>query len=344
MSVLDVFKGNAFSVISLTDAINKILHVPGRIGQVLDWNEQGVSTTSIMLEETKGVLNLVNPTPRGGPGTTVEKEKRNARILSIPHYQVDDAVYAEEVQGVRSFGSETAVDSIMTKVNNRLAGHVQVNLDPTLEFQRLGAIKGIILNADGSTLANLFETFNVTAQSTVAMGLAVADPKGAIRKACTQIVRSIARSLGGVAFGGVHAMAGDAFWDELIANKETRETFQAQEAAQLRSGVAFATFSYGGITFENYRGATGDVDNDSAMTPFVATDKAHCFPIGVPGLFRTVYAPADYIETVNTNGLPRYARQYAMPNGKGISLESQMNGLSYCNRPRVLITADKAAP
>jgi hypothetical protein len=54
-------------------------------------------------------------------------------------------------------------------------------------------------------------------------------------------------------------------------------------------------------------------------------------------LFRTVYAPADYIETVNTIGLPRYAKQYPMPNDKGISLEMQMNALNYCTRPRVLI-------
>lgn len=343
MSALDVFKGNAFSVISLTDAVNKIPHVPGRAGQVIDWNEQGVSTTSVMLEEHKGVLTLVDPTPRGGPGKSVEKEKRTARNLAIPHYQVDDAVYAEEVQGVRAFGSETMVETFMQKVRDRLAGHVQNNLDPTLEYQRIGAIKGIILNADASTLYNLFTEFGVTAQDAVKMGLGVADPKGDIRKFCTQVVRSIARSLGGGSFTGVHAFCGDSFWDKLIANKEVRETYLSQaEASQLRGDAAYQVLDYGGIRFENYRGATGDVDDDDNMTPFIATDKAHAFPVGVPGLFRTVYAPADYSETVNTNGLPRYARQYPMANGKGVSLESQSNPLSYCTRPRTLITLDEA--
>lgn len=341
MSALDVFKSNAFSVISLTDAINKLPHIPGRAGQVINWNEQGVNTTGIMVEEYKGVLTLVDPTPRGGPGVAVQKEKRTARTLTIPHYEVDDAVYAEEVQNIRAFGSESQVEAIMTKIRMRQQQHVDQNLDPTLEYQRIGALKGIILNADGTTLYNLFTEFGVSAQSTVYMDLGRADPKGDIRTKCTGIVRSIARSLGGVAFSGVHGFCGDAFWDELIASKETRETFQAQEAAQLRSGAAFTMFNYGGIVWENYRGATGDVDADDSMTSFVDTDEAHCFPVGVPGLFRTVYAPADYMETVNTNGLPRYSRQYPMPNGKGVSLESQMNALSYCVRPRVLITADK---
>jgi hypothetical protein len=345
MSTLNVFKGNAFSVVSLTDAVNKIPHTPGRAGQVVDWNEQGVNTTSIMLEETKGQLNLVDPTPRGGPGATLGKDKRTARILAVPHYQIDDAIYAEEVQNVRAFGSETMVESVQTKVNSRLSDHVTQNLDPTLEHQRLGAIKGVILTGSGDTLYNLFTEFDVTQQDTVYLSLAAAasTSNGGIRSKCTQMVRSIARSLGGVAYSGVHAFCGDDFWDKLIAAKETRETFQAQEAAQLRNGVAFSTFLYGGILFENYRGAIGNVDADDDMTALIDAEEAHVFPVGVPGLFRTVFAPADYIETVNTNGLPRYARQYPMPNGKGVSLESQMNALSYCTRPRALITADLAA-
>ena len=60
-------------------------------------------------------------------------------------------------------------------------------------------------------------------------------------------------------------------------------------------------------------------------------------PSGVPGLFRTVYAPADYIETVNTPGQRLYGKQWEMQNGKGVNLEFQMNALHYCTRPRVLI-------
>ena len=57
----------------------------------------------------------------------------------------------------------------------------------------------------------------------------------------------------------------------------------------------------------------------------------------MPGLFRTYYAPADYIETVNTIGRRLYAKQYDMPNGKGVHLDTQMNALNICTRPKVLI-------
>lgn len=39
--------------------------------------------------------------------------------------------------------------------------------------------------------------------------------------------------------------------------------------------------------------------------------------MGAPGLFITRFAPADYMETVNTPGLPRYMKQIVQRNGKG---------------------------
>lgn len=66
-------------------------------------------------------------------------------------------------------------------------------------------------------------------------------------------------------------------------------------------------------------------------------DKCHLVPSVVSGLFRTVYAPADYIEIVNTPGHRLYGKQWEMQNGKGVNLEFQMNALHCCTRLRVLI-------
>jgi len=326
--MLDIFNNDAFSVIRLTDAINKVPHIPGRAGQVIDWQEQGIDTTSVLIEEVSGELRLLNPVPRGGVGETTEKSKRKARSLIVPHYQHDDAIMADEVQGVRAFGQESQVETIFNKVNMRMQETVQQRMDPTLEYQRVGALKGIILNGDGSTLYNLFTEFNVSAPSDVSFALGNANTD--VRGKCTQVVRAIANALGGIPYRGIYAFCGDDFWDALIKHPKVEETFKYQEGFRLREGVAWQTLDFGGITFENYRGSIGN-------TPFIASGTAQFFPIGVPGLWRTLYAPADYIETVNTIGLPRYAKQIRMKNDKGIELEQQMNPLNYCTRPNVLV-------
>jgi len=338
MPMLDIFNDNAFGVTSLTDAVNNIPFVPGRCGQVIDWNERGITTLSVAIEQIDGVLQLLNPSPRGGPGETKAKNKRNLRSLVVPHYQYDDGFNADEVMGVRAFGSESEVQSVMSLVNQRQTDAVNLVLDPTLEYQRLGAVKGIILNQDGSTLYNLFTEFGVSQAATIDFNLDASTDTGAIRKTCAGAVRTIANNLGGTPFTGVWALCGDNFFDSLIANIEVRNTYKNTDMAQvLRDGYlqpngnkVYGVFEFGGIVFENYRGAIGN-------TPMVGVDEVRIFPVGVPGLFRTVYAPADYMETVNTVGLPRYSRQYMNPNGKRIEFEAQSNPLSYCTRPKVLL-------
>ena len=81
MPALDIFSSSAFSMVALTDAINKMPYVPGRIGQLGLFREQGVSTTSVMIEEREGSLNLVETTARGAPaiqGTTNKREGMRA--------------------------------------------------------------------------------------------------------------------------------------------------------------------------------------------------------------------------------------------------------------------------
>ena len=69
-------------------------------------------------------------------------------------------------------------------------------------------------------------------------------------------------------------------------------------------------------------------------------DKAYFYPEGVEGLFEIYYAPADTFETVNTLGLPLYAR--AIPDrerDEWVRLEIESNPLPICTRPQVLRSA-----
>lgn len=330
---LDVFNQDAFNTVSLTDAINAVLYVPGRAGAVIEWEEEGVPTTSILIEEDAGELKLVNPTPRGGPGETSTEKPRKARSLVIPHYQVDDSLLADSVQGVRAFGTTNQLETVLERVNRKLEQHARWKLDPTLEYQRVGAVKGIIVNPNGSTLYNLFTEFGVSQATEVDFDLDNANPAaGALRDKCDDVSRLISDALGGLPIGGIHAFCGTAFWKNLIAHPEVREVYLASQsmAMALLNPMAYKTIKIGDITFEEYRGKVGS-------TSFIDTDKVHVFPVGVPGLWRTIYAPADYEETVNTVGLPRYAKQWPMANGKGRHLESQMNAINYCTRPKALI-------
>ncbi|KRQ99273.1 major capsid protein [Bradyrhizobium valentinum] len=339
--MLDIFRSNLFGVIELTDAINSPIFRPRRLASLGLFQETPVATTTVMIEMRGGQLVLVAPSPRGGPGQTIDKVKRNGRPFSIPHFEINDGVMAEEVQGVRAFGSEDQVMFLQDLLSERLMLHRESH-EVTIEYSRIGAVQGLVTYADGTQL-NLFTEFGVAPEPEANLDLANANPEpGGLRKLCAGLTRKMGGNLDGIPFSGIRAVCGDDLFDALLQHPEVRATFLNNPAAeQLRqayigpNGEIWGQFEFGGIVWENYRGGVG-------ATKFVNDDKANLFPIGVPGLFRTYFAPADYIETVNRPGQRTYAKQYEMPNGKGIHLDSQTNNLNICTRPKALMTARRA--
>lgn len=337
--MLDIFSNDAFSTRELTDAISTPPFVPGAAGTIVPWQEQGVSTTLIGIEEVAGELALVDPSAYGAPGQTFTDTKRKMRPFSIPHYQIDDNVMAVEVQGVREFGTDSQLRTVANLFAQRMADRIQNKMDPTLEFQRLNALKGIIIDSGSNTILNLFTGFEVSQEAEVDFDLDNAAPaSGALRKKCAGVSRTMATNLAGVQFNEIGALCGDAFFDDLIAHPEVVLSYRNTPMSEvLRQGYmlpqgnkVYAAFEFGGIVWQNYRGAIGG-------TAMVNTDKCHLFPLGTPGLYRTYLAPADYIDTVNSPGQRRYARQWERQDGKGIHLQLQMNTLNLCTRPKVLM-------
>lgn len=332
--MLDIFNNNAFGVVALTDAINKPVFAPGRLGQMGLFTERGVSTTTIVLEQKAGQLILISPTPRGGPGVTLDKKKADSRAIIVPHFEINDAIYADEVQGVRQWGTENQLMTVMGMVSDRIAQHVPSH-EVTLEYQRMGAVKGVITYADGST-TDLFAFFGISQDAELAFDL-TNKANGTLRKFIQGLIRQVSTNLDGLPFTGIRALCGDNFFDDLLSNAEVRASFLNQPGAdKLRDpyvnfgGQTYGQFEFGGVVWENYRGYVGG-------TSFIDPDKCHLYPVGVPNLFRTYFGPADYIETVNTMGKKLYLKQYRMDNDKGVNLDSQMNALSLCTRPKALL-------
>jgi len=327
MSLLDIFNDNTFGLASLTDAIQKLPYVPARIGQLGLFETQGVPTNTIVVEERDGVLALLPTKRRGEPATAARSGHRKARSFAIPHIPYEDTVLAEQVSGVRAFGSENELDGVAQVVNDRLA-QMRQDHEVTLEYHRVGALQGVILDADGSTpIYNLFTEFGV-AEQTVDFVLATATTD--VRAACISVARAMEGALGALPQTGIHAMCGATWFDALIAHDYVKDAYHRfQDSANLRNDPRKG-FEFGGIMFEEYRGSIGGVS-------FVPATEARFVPLGVPGLFKTYFGPADFMETVNTIGLPIYAKQERMDFDRGIRLHTQSNPLCLCLRPRALV-------
>jgi hypothetical protein len=69
----------------------------------------------------------------------------------------------------------------------------------------------------------------------------------------------------------------------------------------------------------------------------VPDDKAYAIPLGVAGQFKHFFAPANYMETVNTMAQPYYAKSEILEFGKGMQIEAQTNVLTLNTLPAAVI-------
>ena len=223
-------------------------------------------------------LNLVETTARGAPAVQNTTNKRKARSLVVPHIALEDTILADEVQNVRAFGSESMLEGVQAVVNQRMS-ETATKMDATLEHLRIGAIKGQILDADGTAVIyDLFTEFGVTAHTEIDFDLDNASPAaGAVKKKCHDIRRKIEDELGVQPYEHIHAICGADFFDDLIIHSEVAKAYDRYlDGAFLRQGQARGSFECSGIVFEEYRGRVGTVD-------FTDASKAYFFPVGVPG-------------------------------------------------------------
>ena len=322
---MDIFNDDAFSVVSLTKAIEDTPFVPGRVGQLGIFSEEGVSTTSISIEKIGSTVSLVPAASRGSSGRPMGNDKRQMIPFTATHLPQRASILADEVQNLRAFGSETEVETAQRLMNRKLA-KMRRDLDTTIEYQRIGAIKGSILDSDGTTeLLNLHTAFgtSVTSHNLV---LGTAGTK--VRNKVIEARRKMEAALGGLTYSGARVLCSASFFDALVGHAKVEAAFDRYMNGEFLREDQRGGFYFAGVFWEEYRGQVG-------ANKFIADGEAWMVPEGVPDLFVTNYAPADYMETVNTLGQAYYAKQEPKDFGKGIDVETQSNPIHICTRPAV---------
>lgn len=322
---MDIFNDDAFSVVSLTKAIEDTPFVPGRVGQLGIFSEEGVSTTSISIEKVGSTVSLVPAASRGSSGRPMGNDKRQMIPFTATHLPQRASILADEVQNLRAFGSETEVETAQRLMNRKLA-KMRRDLDTTIEYQRIGAIKGSILDSDGTTeLLNLHTAFGTSVTS---HSLVLGTAGTLVRNKVIEARRKMEAALGGLTYSGARVLCSASFFDALVGHSKVEAAFESYMNGEFLREDKRGGFYFAGVFWEEYRGQVG-------ATKFIADGEAWMVPEGVPDLFVTNYAPADYMETVNTLGQAYYAKQEPKDFNKGIDVETQSNPIHICTRPAV---------
>lgn len=325
----EAFNDHAFSVTSLTAAINQPPEgqaVPTLLDSLFE--EEGITTTSVLIEREGNELALVPASERGAPTDVTLASKRDLIPFATLHLATVAAIKADEFQNIRAFGTENTAQTLQSLVAKRLQ-KMRQRLEATLRYQRVGAITGEIFDADGSRkLLDLYQSFNIK-QNSVTMGFS--DASSEVQKKVLEAKRKSEDALGdaGVITGWL-AICGRGFYDALISHPSVQQAFARWNDGQFLRDDLRKGFTFCEVMWKEFYGRVGKLS-------FINDQEGYLIPVGISDFLITRYAPADYVETVNTIGLPFYAKQERLRLDKGIELEAQSNPLNLCTKPRAII-------
>lgn len=314
--------------------INEVPATSTRIADMGLFQSSGMLTDVWELGMTEQTNTLVPAVPRGSPSQPKSLKPGKIKHFKAVHLPQRSTVLADELLYLRGRMQtlEGFTGGVQGKINALEAVHKR-DIDYTIEHHRMGAIKGKVLDSDGSEILDIYAEFGV---SQITMPFALGTTTTKVRTNVLQLKQNIEDELKGAQSQRVHVFCSPEFFYKLIEHPNVEKLYERFEAGaalrdDLRGGFVFGNT---GVTFEMVSGSVGG-------QRIIAQNEAVAFPVGVPDMFITKYAPADTLSAIGAEtqplGLPYYANVYPLQHDKGLELITQSNPLNINTRPRAVI-------
>lgn len=326
-------------VATLAGLVEKDPMVPTMTTQLGLFTAEPIMGTTVKIERTGSVLQLVQSSARGTDAPTKAKKTRDIVHFEAVRIALEQQYSSDEVLNLRALGTSGDFTAVETYILNELRPVIG-SVRATLEAHRVGALRGFVLDADGDIITDLYSKFGITPPDDVYFDLETAPTTGVadpIRRQIAEVVRTIKHELGAQATPAmqVWGLCGSAFFDALSGAPEVRQTYLNQTAAaQLRQGTGMTgeILSYGGVNFIEFEGRIGNTD-------LVEADEVRFVVSGVPGLFRQFFAPHDRDASIpgKSIGQVEYVLPHFPSKGRYREIEIQSNPVTICTRPALLI-------
>ena len=306
MEILDIFNNDAFSMASMSEAIQKVPTVPEKLASLNLFTPMPIRTSSFGIEIKENGLTLIPFSERGEPLSQKTHGKRKIITFQTNRLAKSDKLLASDIQFVRQFGTEDQmIKAVMEEIALRQTGPGGLldDLNTTKEYHRLNAIFGKVLDADGSVIEDYFDSFGIDHPVQLALDLANTSDGNLRFKIEQNITIPMRQSAKGAKFNKIYAMCGHVAWLNLGLNPEFRETYLAQlQGQELRDGTLDKTYSFAGCEWFPYFGTDDD-------TVSVADDEVVFFPGGQNNtIFREVLSPGERFDHIAQLGQPVYSQ------------------------------------
>lgn len=311
--------------VELTDILNEIPRNISIIDQLGLFEEVFVTQKKIEIQRNSYGNHLIKDKNwEAKADTMVSKPKRGFIQVSIPQFQLQDAIKPQDVDGVAKISDihEAAGLLEVAEVRVEKLSYLQAAFDLTHDVAKMQLLLKGTVYAPTGTLAtsygdtvDFYQEMGVTRQTHDLKLTGANDP----RISCSQLIRKMRESLRNVNGGNYNklvVLCGVDFFDAVYTNPFVTEAikFFQQDLNKLllktpdtAAGYAadFRTVELWGLVFID-AGTGGYEDAEGVFQPWLEANKAVALPTGVRGMFKTFYAPANTFASINKRASARY--------------------------------------
>lgn len=312
----------------LDEAVTQKPLVPSRLLADPMWREKNLTTTSVMVEFIDGKVNLIPDRSRAdAPNQKAFGKDSIVRTFRVPHLSLQTTIRADQIQDVRKAGTADALLSNAEVVADEIAEHRNSH-DATIEHLMLGAVKGKIVDADGTTIIyDLFSEFGISEPTTsLQFSSATAD----LGLTIEQTLRAMKKALKGDVASGCTVLCSPEFFDALVSHKSTKEAWLRYQDNVLARENTNGKFAWKGMNFEIY-------DYNIGATPMIEAGHAHAYLTGMRNGFVRYNAPGNMMTEANKLARAFYIDAELLEHKRGVSIYTEGNPLPMCLRPQTLM-------
>lgn len=324
--LLDEFKEST-TQIALSNVANKRKSITPLLLTIFKYTKPSKTTAVELVHDTgKGKILPVNErftTNKKTPENTIGIETRHGKTLTAMHVTGFADISADAVQDIPKPISNDSLESFERYVSGEV-DTIEECLEATREYHALGALKGKVVDVDGTTVIyDLYDFFKIDKSEATISDLSLKVEDG-LRIPLHQMKSKAKSKLKGKIIKGFVMLCGSGAYEEFAFCKDAKTDMRNNELKYVVDGFSDG-FNYQSVDFVEYDGGIGDES-------FIGENEAMLLPI-VDGLYCITATPGKGTNYVNKKGQKTYITTKVLDHDAGVELKGQANYVVYVEVP-----------
>lgn len=328
---------NNQEVTNWTPELKEIPNQYGALNGLGLFKSVGIDTTTITFDRTTHQLTLPPPAIRGERKPSTGGRKRTDTFkLELDFYKHAEYITNQDILDKRMPGTQDKEQLGRVVAEKLELG--RAGFDQASEYMKVQAIKGLVVDTNGTTLTNMFTEFGLT-QQTINFELSdsTTDVQAKVRELKTAITKN-ART--GARTGTISVWTDNLFFDALKGHEKVREDFMfyqnsgrqilRDDLARYESYGIVSYFEFQGILFLTYD-AEFNLANGTTAQAFEA-NTGYTVVSGT-GNYKHFYGPSDKLSGLSAQS-ELYAFEYRDPEDEFIKLSFEAAPLILLDKPQ----------